>query len=746
MTQIANLTDTDVTDLECGLELGLSEQEYQRACDILGRTPNKVELGCFSAMWSEHCSYKSSRLHLQKLPSTGERVIVGPGENAGVVDIGDGEGVCFKVESHNHPSFIEPYQGAATGVGGILRDVFTMGARPIAAGNLLRFGSPSHKRTPHLLAGVVKGIGDYGNCFGVPTVFSDAQFHPSYNGNILVNAFALGIVKEDKIFKGVAQGQGNPIYYLGAKTGRDGIHGATMASDSFSENEEAERPTVQVGDPFKEKLLLETCLACFATDVLVGIQDMGAAGLTSSSFEMASRTGAGIVLDLDKIPVREVGMTAYEKMLSESQERMLLVAKKGKEEKLESICSRWGLDCVEVGVVANDGMVRLRSNGEEVAVMPARELADEAPKYDRPHQSRKQSEIDSRIETLQSRPVSEIFQSLLQGLILADRDWIYDQYDREVLIATLEDGQNSPAAVVQIPESNKAISLCLVANDWLCAMDSYEGSVRTIGEAVLRTICTGAIPIGVSDCLNYGNPENPEVMHDFVRGIEGLAAACEALSIPVVSGNVSLYNETDLRSVHPTPTIAMVGLLGASERHLCYGLEEGDLIYRLGSPPNSLEGARVLEQISPDNPAIQLASWDFQELRQLMEDMAAIFGGDCLRSAIPIATGGISASCVTLCKATGLGMRIEHLPGPDAATAFFGEDAPSILVVIPPEQEEVFLNICGEKRAHKLGVAQAKTLELSHNQTSIHISVQELAETGKTQLPQLVADSESRGS
>lgn len=743
MTQVACLKDTDVTDMECGLELGLSEDEYHRACEILGRTPNKVELGCFSAMWSEHCSYKSSRLHLRKLPSTGDRVIVGPGENAGVVDIGDGEGVCFKVESHNHPSFIEPYQGAATGVGGILRDVFTMGARPIAAGNLLRFGATNHKKTPHLLAGVVKGIGDYGNCFGVPTVYSDVQFHPSYNGNILVNAFALGIVKNNKIFKGVAQGVGNPIYYLGAKTGRDGIHGATMASDSFSENEEADRPTVQVGDPFKEKLLLETCLACFETDILVGIQDMGAAGLTSSSFEMASRTGAGIVLDLDRIPVREEGMTAYEKMLSESQERMLLVAKKGMENELEAICSRWGLDCVKVGVVADDGMVRLTSNGEQVAVMPARELADEAPQYDRPHNARPTADVDERITAIKRKKIEDVLHTLLQGLTLADRSWIYDQYDREVLIATLADGQKSPASVVQIPDSEKAISLCLVANDWLCSIDSYEGAVRTVGEAALRTVSTGAVPIGVSDCLNYGNPENPEVMHDFVQGVEGLAAACRALSIPVVSGNVSLYNETDQRSVHPTPTIAMVGLLSSSKKRTSGCLKEGDLIFRLGPRSDSLEGARILEQVSLENVRATLHPWDFQELRDLIKLMGTLTNLGFVRSAIPITAGGTAAACIQLCRMTGRGINIELL-GPDVMTAFFAEDKPGILIAIPREKEDAFLGNCDKVLTEKLGVAGSDQLNIRHESATISYGVQDLIRFGETQVERLVARKESR--
>lgn len=742
MSHIAKLQDTDVTTLECALEVGLNQQEFDRACEILGRIPNKVELGCFSAMWSEHCSYKSSRLHLGRLPSTGERVVVGPGENAGVIDIGDGEGVCFKVESHNHPSFIEPYQGAATGVGGILRDVFTMGARPIAAANLLRFGQPDHKKTPHLVSGVVKGIGDYGNCFGVPTVYSDSQFHPSYNGNILVNAFALGIVKHDKIFKGVAQGVGNPVYYLGAKTGRDGIHGATMASDSFSEHEEAERPTVQVGDPFKEKLLLETCLACFQTDVLVGIQDMGAAGLTSSSFEMASRTGAGIVLDLDKIPTRETGMTAYEKMLSESQERMLLVAQKGKEKELETICSRWGLDCVEVGTVSDDGLVRLHANGQEVAVMPARDLADEAPRYDRPQETRAVVSEDERIQALREKSVSDVFGALLNSPTISDRNWIYDQYDREVLIGTLADGQQLPSAVVQIPHSQKAISLCLVSNDWLCSMDAREGAVRTIAEAVLRTVCVGALPVGVSDCLNYGNPEKPEVMRDFATGIDGLAEACNAFSIPVVSGNVSLYNETDELCVNPTPTIAMVGLLPDAEARLEASPRSSDHLYRIGKPAKSLEGARVLEQVSPSNPHLSLERWDYDNLREMVTVMEHCRAQSCIRSAVPVTSGGVAGSLARWARQSGAGMDVS-IPGEDELVASFGEDSPALLVAVPEEKRDTFLGVCRSVETAYLGRVGGEHFSLSAGDSQISVPVTGLREISARQLMTIVNAKES---
>ena len=663
---IARLSDTEETTLDDAMELGLSEEEHGRALAILGRTPNKVELGLFSAMWSEHCSYKSSRAHLGKMPSTGPTVVLGPGENAGVIDAGDGWGICFKVESHNHPSFIEPYQGAATGVGGILRDVFTMGARPILAANLLRFGQADHAKTPQLLDGVVRGIGGYGNCFGVPTVYSDVAFHESYNGNILVNALALGIVRNDRIFLGRAEGVGRPLYYVGAKTGRDGIHGATMASDSFSEEKEAERPTVQVGDPFKEKVLLEACLESFEAGVLTGIQDMGAAGLTSSSFEMASRAGSGIILDLDKVPTREEAMTAYEIMLSESQERMLLVAAPGKEGELQDIWARWGLDCVQIGEVTDDGMVRLRHDGAEVAVVPARELADEAPKYERPY-----TVADPQVGDSESVKVDieAALRSLAADPTLADRSWVYRQYDREVGAGTLADGRGAAAAVVEDPRAKKRVALALVADHELGQRDPFEGGRRSLFEGALRVAAVGGTPAGATDCLNYGNPQVPEVMGELVRGIEGIADACAALAVPIVSGNVSLYNETDGRQVAPTPTVGVVGIDVPAE-FARIAPASGDAAFLLGRRPSTTAGSRVARGLGDGGACPR---WSGDEVKALVEELVA----SKARAARPAGTGGVLMAILEMCLAGDVGFVLDGAP--DAAL-LVGESNPCAVV------------------------------------------------------------------
>ncbi len=554
--------------------MSLTTEELHHAQILLGREPNALEREIIAAMWSEHCSYKSSRIHLKKLPKSGERVLVGPGENAGVIDVGDGLAVAFKVESHNHPSFIEPFQGAATGMGGILRDIFTMGARPFAAMNLLRFGDAAHPKTPRLLRGVVDVISHYGNCFGVPTVMSDVAHRSCYNGNILVNAFAIGVLKHDKIYFGAAKGVGNLVFYVGAKTGRDGIHGATMASDSFSDAKEVARPTVQVGDPFKEKLLLEACQECFAEDLLVGIQDMGAAGLTCSSFEMAARAGTGMALHLDRVPMREEGMTPYEIMLSESQERMMLVVEEGKAERIVQIFTRWDLDCVEVGRVTSDGLVQLFWHGDVQAVLPAVALTEGAPVYERPWK------------------VPQPIYTPTATLDKVDKTWVYEQYDRHIGLGTLVDGQEADAALVQIPGSQKAVALVLLCDEEACAREPREGAMRTLTSGVLRVSCVGATPIGISDCLNYGSPETEQGMGQLVAGIEGIADAAKLFGLPVVSGNVSLYNETDGKPIYPTPAIAVVGLHENPARRAVNFFEQaGDLIMHLSGDAKPLADA-----------------------------------------------------------------------------------------------------------------------------------------------------------
>src|ERR671917_566138 len=522
-------------------EHGLSPEEYERVLHAMGREPNLTELGIFSVMWSEHCSYKSSRIHLRKLPTTGPQVIQGPGENAGVVDIGDGQAAIFKMESHNHPSYIEPYQGAATGVGGILRDVFTMGARPIANLNALRFGSPGHPKTRHLVSGVVRGIGGYGNCVGVPTVGGEVNFDPAYDGNILVNAMTVGVAKADKIFYSAATGIGNPIVYVGSKTGRDGIHGATMASADFDENSDEKRPTVQVGDPFTEKLLIEACLELMGTDAIVAIQDMGAAGLTSSSVEMASKGGAGVRLDMNKVPCREEGMTPYEMMLSESQERMLIVLKPGREAEAEAIFHKWELDFAVIGEVTDTGHMELVWNGETVADIPLGPLADEAPLYERPYAVPKAPEPLTDIP--ESTDIAADLLKLMASPNLASRRWVWEQYDQQVGGDTVQ-RPGGDAAIVRVHGSKKALAITTDCTPRYCYADPYEGGKQAVAEAYRNLCAVGAKPLAITNCLNFGNPQRPEIMAQFVECLRGMGDACRALDFPIVSGNVSLYNES----------------------------------------------------------------------------------------------------------------------------------------------------------------------------------------------------------
>jgi phosphoribosylformylglycinamidine synthase len=547
----------DITP-ELVAEHGLAPEEYQRIYEILGRAPNLLELGIFSVMWSEHCSYKSSKKWLKTLPTEGPRVIEGPGENAGVVDIGAGLATVFKIESHNHPSFIEPYQGAATGVGGILRDVFTMGARPVANLNALRFGDPAHPKTRHLLAGVVAGIGGYGNCVGVPTVGGEVNFHPAYNGNILVNAMTVGIAQQDRIFLSAASGPGKPVVYAGSKTGRDGIHGATMASAEFGEGAEEKRPTVQVGDPFTEKLLIEACLELMATDAIVGIQDMGAAGLTCSSFEMASKGGAGVELDLDRVPCREADMTAYEMMLSESQERMLMVLQPGKEDLARKIFEKWDLDFAVVGHLTESGRMVIKHHGQIVGDLPIDPLAEASPEYDRPWvPTPTRPVIDPRSLAAPEDPCA-VLRRLLASPDLCAKRWIWEQYDHMVMADTVA-RPGGDAAVVRIHGTDRALAATVDCTPRYCLADPKAGGAQAVAEAWRNLTAVGARPLAVTDNLNFGNPERPEIMGQLVGAIEGMGAACRALDFPVVSGNVSLYNETNGQAILPTPVIGGVG-------------------------------------------------------------------------------------------------------------------------------------------------------------------------------------------
>ncbi|WP_284125299.1 phosphoribosylformylglycinamidine synthase subunit PurL [Parerythrobacter aestuarii] len=568
---------------------GLSSEEYETLIHALGREPNLVELGIFSVMWSEHCSYKSSRVHLKKLPTEAPWVICGPGENAGVIDIGDGQAAIFKMESHNHPSYIEPYQGAATGVGGILRDVFTMGARPVANANALRFGRPEHPKMKHLVQGVVAGIGGYGNCVGVPTVCGETNFHPAYDGNILVNAMTVGVADTDKIFYSAATGVGNPIVYVGSKTGRDGIHGATMASTDFEEDSDAKRPTVQVGDPFTEKLLIEACLELMATDAIVAIQDMGAAGLTSSSVEMATNGKTGIRLDMDKVPCREEGMTPYEMMLSESQERMLMVLKPGKEAMAEAIFKKWELDFAVIGEVTDTQRMVLEFGGEVVCDIPLGPLADEAPLYDRPTISAEEYKAWAKVAPLPDVPHSlEITNDLLKLMAtpaLASRSWISQQYDSQVGADTLQTGGD--AGVVRVHGTKKALAISTDCTPRYVFADPYEGGKQAVAETYRNLCAVGARPLAITNCLNFGNPQRPEIMTQFVESLRGMGDACRALDYPIVSGNVSLYNESKSTgggsAILPTPAIGGVGIIDDYDRMMTMGFKaEGELIAAIG--------------------------------------------------------------------------------------------------------------------------------------------------------------------
>jgi phosphoribosylformylglycinamidine synthase len=672
-------------------EHGLSPDEFERIRQILGRDPNYLELGIFSVMWSEHCSYKSSRVHLRKFPTSGPRVVQGPGENAGVISVGDGWLAAFKMESHNHPSFIEPYQGAATGVGGILRDIFTMGARPIASLDSLRFGSLDAPRMKYLVDGVVRGISGYGNCIGVPTVGGETSFHSSYDGNILVNVFALGIAREGGIFKGEAKGVGNPVIYVGSKTGRDGIHGATMASAEFDEESEQKRPTVQVGDPFTEKLLLEACLELMETDAIVGIQDMGAAGLTSSSFEMAGRAGTGIRLDLDKVPMRESGMTPYELMLSESQERMLIVAKKGREQEVLDIFVKWDLDVAVIGEVADDGFVRLFWHGELAGAIPVDPISTEAPVYERPiAEPESRSRLAERLErpAEADRDLTDRLFRLLASPNLCSKAWIWEQYDTSVRTNTIAKPERSDAAVVRIKGTARALAITSDVNPVYCALDPYEGGKQAVAEAARNVACSGARPAAITDCLNFGSPERPEIMWQFAEAIRGISEACEALQTPVVSGNVSFYNETEGRAVNPTPTIGMVGIIDDAERVLgCRFPRAGEAVILLGATRDELGGSEYQQTFHAGEASLP-PRVDLEAERALVELLLELARDERISMAHDLSNGGLA---IALAEAAmdGIGADVDlgaHADEFDAVALLFGESQARAIVAAPEEQ------------------------------------------------------------
>ncbi|MEW5323175.1 phosphoribosylformylglycinamidine synthase subunit PurL [Geobacillus thermoleovorans] len=719
-------------------EMGLTDEEFARIEAILGRLPNYTETGIFAVMWSEHCSYKNSKPVLKKFPTDGPHVLQGPGEGAGIVDIGDGLAVAFKIESHNHPSAIEPYQGAATGVGGIIRDVFSMGARPIALLNSLRFGELTSPRVKYLFEHVVAGIAGYGNCVGIPTVGGEVQFDPAYEGNPLVNAMCVGIIRHEDIQRGVATGVGNTVMYVGAKTGRDGIHGATFASEELSEQSEAKRPAVQVGDPFMEKLLLEACLEAVKSDALVGIQDMGAAGLTSSSAEMASKGGFGIEMNLDLVPQREAGMTPYEMMLSESQERMLLVVKQGCEDEIASIFAKYGLEAKAIGKVTADKMLRLYFRGEVAAEIPVDALAKDAPVYHKP------SKEPAYYREFQAMPpyvphIEDYNQTLL-GLLaqptIASKEWVYDQYDYMVRTNTVV-APGADAAVVRIRGTNKALALTTDCNSRYLYLDPETGGKIAVAEAARNVVCSGAKPLAITDCLNFGSPEKPEIFWQLEKAVDGMSEACRALETPVVSGNVSLYNETNGEAVYPTPVVGMVGLIDDLSHITTQSFKQaGDLIYVIGEAKPEFGGSELQKwlegRIFGKAPEIDLEV-EASRQRQLL---AAIRAG-VVASAHDIAEGGLAvalAECVM--GASGLGAKVTI--GGNLVSELFSETQSRFVVSVKKEQKEAFEQLVEAKQIGEVTDDGALVVNGEHGETLIHLSVAKMRNVWKGAIPCLL--------
>jgi phosphoribosylformylglycinamidine synthase subunit PurL len=737
----------------------VTPEEYERIKLLMGREPNLTELGIFSVMWSEHCSYKSSKVHLRRLPTEGECLVQGPGENAGIVDIGDGWCAAFKIESHNHPSFIEPYQGAATGVGGILRDIFTMGARPVAAMNSLRFGpirdeeiddsreqtsSRSVARNRRIMAGVVKGLGDYGNAFGVPTVGGEVAFAECYSLNPLVNAFALGLVRREHIFYGKAEGIGNAVIYVGAKTGRDGIHGATMASAEFDEAAMEKRPTVQVGDPFSEKLLLEACLEAMRAGAIVGIQDMGAAGLTSSSCEMGARAGTGLEINLDLVPQREAGMTAYEMMLSESQERMLIVAKRGHDRQLMEIFHRWDLDAVVIGQVIAEQRLRVLHKGEVVADIPNKALTDEAPRYNRPQRPFAVStedvtpKIEAAVSNLksqaggESQAFTEILRSLLASPNLASKRWVYRQYDHMVRTNTVV-SPGSDAAALRVKETRRTLAMSLDCNGRYCHLNPREGAKLAVAEAARNVVCSGARPLAITNCLNFASPERPEVMWAFSETIDGMAEACRALGTPVTGGNVSFYNETEGEGVYPTPVIGMLGLI-EDARHTTtqWFKEAGDVILLLGVTRNDLGASELLSVVSGEASGA-VPRLDLEAEKAVHKVCLEAIQAGLVRSAHDCSDGGLAVTLAESCFSSygreAIGARIdlsEHAKSSGlrlSPALLFGESPSRIIISLKPEHVSGVKNI-----AQRAGVACAVIGEAGGDKLSVACAGEPLIE------------------
>ena len=731
---------TQVMTFDDAAAMGLSADEWALIQERLGRIPNQCELGIFSAMWSEHCSYKSSKKWLKTLPIDGEHVIQGPGENAGVIDIGDGKAVIFKIESHNHPSFIEPYQGAATGVGGILRDVFTMGARPIALLNALRFGEASHEKTAHLLNGVVAGIGGYGNCIGIPTVGGETNFHKSYNGNILVNAMAVGLADSDKIFYSAATGAGNPVIYVGAKTGRDGIHGATMASAEFSEETESKRPTVQVGDPFTGKLLMEACLELMAAKAVLSIQDMGAAGLTSSSVEMASKGGLGMEMDLDLVPVREDGMTAYEIMLSESQERMLMVIDPAQTETARAIFEKWDLDFMPIGAVTETGRLVLKKDGDIACDIPIDPLVDDAPEYDRPHHDIEPLPQLNLEDIATDKSIEMLVHELMGGADLASRRWIYEQYDHDVMADTFA-ASGGDAAMVRVHGTQMGLAISTDCTPRYVYADAFEGGKQAVAESYRNLCATGATPLAVTNNLNFGNPERPEIMAQIVGSVKGMGEACKALGTPVVSGNVSLYNETDGEAIFPCPVIGMVGTIADVKKSIGVALTSpGDSLYMVGKTESGgwLGASLLAEALGYENvyapPPVSL-----EDEAKHGQFVAKAVNDGLIQAAHDISDGGLIVAVTEMALK---GQKGADLNISDDLGTLFGEDQGRYVVAVSDAAAFEAAASHASVPISKIGhVTNANddgfgTLTVGHSAT---ISMKEIFETNEALLPKIAS-------
>lgn len=736
-------TAEQIADQQIYKQFGVTDDEYAKICGFLGRKPNYVEIGVFSVMWSEHCSYKNSKVVLKKFPTTGPRVLMGPGEGAGIVDIGDNQAVVFKIESHNHPSAVEPYQGAATGVGGIIRDIFSMGARPVALLNSLRFGKLTNDRVKYLFEHVVSGIAGYGNCIGIPTVGGEVMFDESYEGNPLVNAMCVGLIDHDKIQKGVAKGVGNPVFYVGPATGRDGIHGATFASEDLTEESEAKRSAVQVGDPFMEKLVLEATLELIDSGIVVGIQDMGAAGLTCSSSEMASKAGNGMELYLDEVPQREEGMTAYEMMLSESQERMLFVVRPEHEEQAKAIYKRWGLDCVKVGKVTDDGRLKLFHRGELVGDMPVKALVDECPVYHKPSRVPAYYEASAAIDTTRYPEVTDLADALLKVLAsptVASKEWVYNQYDYMVRTSTAVQ-PGSDAAVVTIRGTKKALAMSTDCNGRYVYLDPEIGGMIAVAEGARNNVCSGAEPLAITDNLNFGSPEKPDIFWQLEKATDGMAEACRKLNTPVIGGNVSLYNENAKGAIYPTPVVGMVGLVHDTAHITTQSFKrEGDVVLLLGETKAELGGSEfqyVIHGVTEGRPP----HIDLDVEKRMLDTVLEAIRQGLVASAHDLSEGGLAVALAESCMSGGLGASVDFATDLRRDIALFSESQSRILLSAAPENADKLQSFIESQGVpvQRLGTVGGAELSIRVNGApAIELPVAQMEQVWKDAIPCLM--------